>query len=798
MDTLSQIQVKSTAELAQLLSTARNAQQASTADRKGTADRSGQTMPMHLVLRITVEQAGAGKTMRSHLDFVDLGAPSMPGSRAQSVSSTAASLEALAKVLAAFSQGKPASASLLQGQPAPLLVRVLSDSLSDDSRASLIATINPSRDCCEDTLSTLRFASKCCGHESTTPSTSRRDTPRQGNTLAQDSSAPQRLEAENAYLKAELERTHAHYQKLIERIGGPSYRSDMGPLETDLENEGGPAGGLLADQARPRSRHGTASPAESNGSAADQGGDSSASSPQGAATGTRRTSDRLHDGAKTGVQALKMANMTEKQKRHFEALMEANKIKMRDLEMRLESKSEELAVVRERMMTSEHRSFQQVKKLTAQISDVKHQEADAKAMHAAKMEEVEGRCAEAVGEAQRKVDDMRRQMQAMAESIPDLIRARTAEASDRKALERQLQKAMDEQLAEQLRVAKERHTAELEAVKQELSLTSLKKGQELSKLRGEFDKLKQSSSADIQTLSEELWHLYDYCQQVEGLMHKMQTGQFRVSLYAGLRTIKVPARERLTAPDMERVKRLVASVASTKKLEVKQQALTSGHRMSENGSLQNSLSVDGQSMRSGNARQLEARVGELQAKLSQYESEEAAGELRKRIEQQYRAELEGQLLLELQAHPTVEYIRQLEEDNLKYRKSVQDAEKRNQNMAVVIKSLQRTEEKEALQRQQRAASPLLRPPSVGASLNSTLPSRPGSSLGFCPANMRRPETAAASMGSMRRPMTPLMDGRGAVPSINRIRPMTASGAGPDGFPILESSVHSMRKGSTSH
>ena len=71
-------------------------------------------------------------------------------------------------------------------------------------------------------------------------------------------------------LTAELERTHAHYQKLIERLGGPSYRSDMGPLETSGLDLAKISGALGAEQARPRSRHGAASPAESNGSAIEQ------------------------------------------------------------------------------------------------------------------------------------------------------------------------------------------------------------------------------------------------------------------------------------------------------------------------------------------------------------------------------------------------------------------------------------------------------------------------------------------------------------------------------------------------
>ena len=61
-----------------------------------------------------------------------------------------------------------------------------------------------------------------------------------------------------------------------------------------------------------------------------------------------------------------------------------------------------------------------------------------------------------------------------------------------------------------------------------------------------------------------------------------------------------------------------------------------------------SLSIGGQSFRSSDARQLDARVEELTARLAQYENEQASYELRAKVEAEYRKELEGQLLLELQ------------------------------------------------------------------------------------------------------------------------------------------------------
>ena len=45
------------------------------------------------------------------------------------------------------------------------------------------------------------------------------------------------LNAQVARLREELEGTHAHYQKLLEAIGGPAWAQDMGPIERG-EGEG--------------------------------------------------------------------------------------------------------------------------------------------------------------------------------------------------------------------------------------------------------------------------------------------------------------------------------------------------------------------------------------------------------------------------------------------------------------------------------------------------------------------------------------------------------------------------------
>ncbi|GAX84369.1 hypothetical protein CEUSTIGMA_g11791.t1 [Chlamydomonas eustigma] len=120
----------------------------------------------HAMLQIAIEQwpdnGNDGRVMRSKLNFVDLAGSErwntkldMAVERINELTSINSSLSALGAVVAALSDGR-------QHVPyrSSKLTHLLQDSLGGNCKTTLIATVSPSGDAFEETVSTLKFADR--------------------------------------------------------------------------------------------------------------------------------------------------------------------------------------------------------------------------------------------------------------------------------------------------------------------------------------------------------------------------------------------------------------------------------------------------------------------------------------------------------------------------------------------------------------------------------------------------------------------------------------------------------------
>ncbi|GIM00352.1 hypothetical protein Vretimale_5492, partial [Volvox reticuliferus] len=187
-----------------------------------------------------VDLAGSEKQSRSGAE----------GHRLREASAVGKSLAALSKVVVALSQaggtlpppGPLASrsgslSSHLSGSTnnphVPYrdakLTRVLKDSLCGNAMLVLLACVYPVFDEVDESLATLQYATKVLTN-TTLPHVNLLLPPgTPGVASSADPGLVEELTAQIAALKDELEVTHAHYQKLIETIAGPSWRNDPGP-----------------------------------------------------------------------------------------------------------------------------------------------------------------------------------------------------------------------------------------------------------------------------------------------------------------------------------------------------------------------------------------------------------------------------------------------------------------------------------------------------------------------------------------------------------------------------------------
>ncbi|GLC34788.1 hypothetical protein PLESTB_001164400 [Pleodorina starrii] len=196
-----------------------------------------------------VDLAGSEKQSRSGAE----------GHRLREASAVTKSLTALSKVVVALSQAggappslgsrSPSHASSASASASPAshvpyrdakLTRVLKDSLCGNCMLVLLGCVYPIFDEVDESLATLQFATKVLFANSggSGPHVNLLAVAggaaaglAGGAAAAADPGLVEELSVQVVQLKDELEVTHAHYQKLIEAIAGPSWRSDPGPVE---------------------------------------------------------------------------------------------------------------------------------------------------------------------------------------------------------------------------------------------------------------------------------------------------------------------------------------------------------------------------------------------------------------------------------------------------------------------------------------------------------------------------------------------------------------------------------------
>jgi kinesin family protein 3/17 len=126
----------------------------------------------HAILQVTIEQRNHSTRKISKLNLVDLagserfGVSGLNGDRVGELTNINASLSTLGRCIAALAT--KSESSVLKSPQRPIhipyrdskLTRILQDSLGGNSKTVLIAMVNPSIACADESISTLRFADR--------------------------------------------------------------------------------------------------------------------------------------------------------------------------------------------------------------------------------------------------------------------------------------------------------------------------------------------------------------------------------------------------------------------------------------------------------------------------------------------------------------------------------------------------------------------------------------------------------------------------------------------------------------
>ncbi|KAG2484404.1 hypothetical protein HYH03_016818 [Edaphochlamys debaryana] len=777
----------------------------------------------HTVFTVSVvTYRGDQQPVTGRLNLIDLAGSERQsrsgaeGQRLKEMSAINKSLTALGKVVMTLAQGpqtvtlapgssffppSPSGATGLGGAPhVPFrdskLTRILKDSLTGNSFTCLLACLNPTPDNVDECSATLQFAVRCSSI-ATAP---------QVNVLT--SGAPEGgvmddLITQVAQLKDELEVTHAHYQKLLESVAGPSWRNDPGPLERAPggHESGGHGAGLDAFSAMlstfgkanvsvsGQAPGGPGGGTQSGGTGAGGGGGFGAfgfagghnkpdlkggrssmfdeimggksraggESNRGHASG-KTTSGAAGPTTSTGGNA--RVSVLEAQIRKLETQLAQARSSAQQYEERLTARKEEMDMIRERMAGKEHAQFGEIKKLRQQVSELT-KALDAERVDSAnKVDDARRRAEEESARLMKDIDVLRAQLSQVTGSVGGLVEKHSAAIALEKRQREMMRQQVETMMQKQVVRGSEEHRAQVENLKQQSTYFLTRQSEQLSEVKAQLDHARASAAVERDILLAELDHLATYAERVTELVRRMESGVVPVHDRGnGVKAFKLPARDRPPRLEGSRLTVLKERNADLQERLVALSAATAtGSGSGGLSATASAVSFSGPSGGGGGAPGGRLSVAVSGGNTSPLGSTVDLDALKAQVEAELKAQVTAQVLGDMKSDKTVEYIRELETAVGRYRSELQVEKKRNSEMVVALRSVQRI--------QQRPESPLHKA-MAAHSPQGTLKMAPSWGMGHSPMTLglngtSRPATAglaslsgASPTGSLRRPSTSL-------------------------------------------
>eukprot|EP00803_Ostreobium_quekettii_P011013 evm.model.scf_946.1 EVM.evm.TU.scf_946.1 scf_946:6400-16587(+) len=720
---LTHVQVKTVDDVMTVLNAGQALRQTASTAQNDVSSRSHTVFTLTVVQHPDADGPGGGQPFVGKLNLVDLAGSERlnkshsAGVRLQEAKAINTSLTALGKVVMSLShEGDHGHVAFRDSR----LTRILKDSLNGNSYTTLLANLNPIAENYEECFNTLQFALRC----STIQTVPHINVLTAGTT--QDKVIEQ-LTRKIEDLKEEIERMHAHYQKLIEQIAGPDYTRSLGLLEIgppgEEQNEQDEGDAYRDAVALPPDLGNTKSRAAS-------------------AAGTRPVSARDSEGtAATGVRSRRTSRaprggmslqMVENQKAHLMHELERQKSYAKELEDQLRRHRSELDDMRERMFRSEQQQRADNRRLRESLQKAREQALEKGQEGEFNLEEQKRVLGEEINRLEASNEKLRGQLNHFTTYIDELTNDRNRDAAKFKESERRMKEGGEiryKKMAEQ--VEKDR-AREIESLTQRHSQLLTAKEREASELRTLLEDTTARSTEQVKTLKEEVEYLTLYARRMWHIFEGLCQGRYPVQAARGVRSLRIPAADRPENLDTPRMERLQASVAragdfilAVEGRGLEQASATAGGddtATSQAASRNNDSSTPAteevatdslpQSVHSSKwkagAGESEARaapeeigdeppdeedllpvVHALQQKIQELEQRGPTEDMRRQIGQEMKDVIEAQLLTEMTSQGTVDYIRSLEAQIARYRVEIQNERRRNFDLQTALRSAQR-------------------------------------------------------------------------------------------------------------
>ena len=658
--------VSSVAEALNILNAGIALRQTVSTSMNDVSSRSHTVFTVHVTQR-ALDESGEPRVMTGHLNIVDLAGSERlkksesVGERLNEARYINQSLSTLGKVALELAKGDSTHVPYRDSK----LTRVLKDSLGGNSHFVLLTTLHATSVNYDECLNSLHFALRC---------KSIQVNPRMNYAAPCDTDETvKRLKAEIAKLRRKLESTHTHYQKVLEKIGGPNFLQDLGPVERIGMDSASSMDGSVAG-------HPPGSPLPP-GAGAERGAPGlEGESPRLPASPSRQAQRRASlMGAKPGAAG------TAGSAAGGEAADANTQALLKDLREEVAAKQDSLMALQRRFVEAETthredaRALRRAQKL--ELEKVRAEKKDALARtgedHEAFREEIE---------KLREVNaNMKSQLHALTKSIPTRMEARREEkVTEAKALG-DLRTELGEEHREKLVAVEAQYEAKIANLKEQSQYFLAQQKAELEKFTRSYTDYKARKESEVSGLNAELQLLYEFARKSSLIVEKMESGHYRMRERSGLKAVVVPAKDRPEPLNMERMKHLhrilqqLEGFSTDMRGEEDPALLMEGSSPSRPASQQSNLPPG--------TEDLDLELVSLRRELARMEAEGKA-----EVSAAERELLELQVLEELTAHPTTDYIRRMENEVHQYQADLVEERKKVADLRVALASAQRLQQ----------------------------------------------------------------------------------------------------------
>uniref|UniRef100_A0A7S0ECQ6 Kinesin motor domain-containing protein n=1 Tax=Hanusia phi TaxID=3032 RepID=A0A7S0ECQ6_9CRYP len=610
----------------------------------------------HTILTLTVVSEsgrGDGETISGKLNMVDLaGCERLKRSgagdegsgiedaslRAKEAVIINKSLSTLGTVVMALAKGDASYVPYRDSK----LTRLLQDSLGGNSFTTLIATIHPRAVDAEESLNTLQFANRC-KNVVTQPHINYLDADPEGQ-----AKIIEKLMREIAELKDEMAAQKEHYEEKLQHKAG-MMGSSIETAASEVED----------------GKHAGAEHDRGEGSRGTSRGSKRAPTTEKHKQAAAASDNYVSALAEAQAMSKEMKEKFVRKNNEFRAAQESSRKNEERLKREIEDYRQKLFGLQEEM--------------TAKVQNLEMQ-------LESQQTKFEGEIEQLRENNSRLINDM----DAALRSVPEKLKLDSEKLRAMDATIMQASAKKDAELTEALRKAAENSEKMLGLQREQYEYWLNKKNEDLKSFIAEFEEYKAERTAQVNTLESHALYLFDYCNALATVIANFEKGLYPVYEKSGIKAVQIPNKDKpqLMSPEVLR---------DLSKYRKRADDFIKSHPTGLSISFPDknpagTAAADPVASPTGegdeHVNRLRQEVSSLKEKLAATERKSA------QTVDEIRAQVEQQVLSDLADHPTVEYIKQIEDERNYYREQLQEEVRRCKDLRIALDSKQRVIEKQ--------------------------------------------------------------------------------------------------------